>query len=103
MGDHAQQEHQEMAAAMELPRMAYMYQGLGCCFTGCDLNNIMHCLAANHDAFGIGVVTEEYECCKLGMFCCTVSACASRLKSCQTVSDCDIDEKRKPHPTETAW
>ena len=65
-----------------------MFLALGCCFTGCDFDNIMlcskgnleclcmtheHCLAANHDALGIGLLRSDdsKECCKLGMFCCT--------------------------------
>lgn len=69
-------------------RKAHMFSGCLCCFTGCDLDNIMlcckgstellcfvneHCCAANVDPYGIGIVTDEtnHEICKLGMFCCT--------------------------------
>ena len=65
-----------------------MFMALGCCFTGCDFDNIMlcskgnleflcltheHCLAANHEALGIGLLRsqDDKQCCKLGMFCCT--------------------------------
>jgi hypothetical protein len=65
-----------------------MFMALGCCFTGCDFDNIMlcskgeiellcmtheHCLAANHDSLGIGMLHPHgnTECCKLGMMCCT--------------------------------
>lgn len=86
MAEEQQQQQQEQPGIGE--RKAYMYHGLGCCFTGCDFDNIMlcskadvevccvtheHCLAANHDQLGIGLVSnDDTACCKIGCFCCTM-------------------------------
>ena len=60
-----------------------------CCFDGCDFDNVMigyghkgdclcltgeSCLALGEEHLGVGMVTNENnkECCKLGLFCCTL-------------------------------
>ena len=80
---------QNMDGSSGLPgAQRYMINAFGCCFMGADLNNIMlcskgeaelccltheHCLAANHDQLGIGMLgATNQECCKLGCFCCTL-------------------------------
>lgn len=84
------QSRQETAAETYEAEQAngkYVFNALGCCFTGCDFDNIMlcskgdmeclcftheHCLAANHDSLGIGLLkTNDDGLCKLGMFCCS--------------------------------
>jgi hypothetical protein len=85
------QNRQETAMDSEEHQMSvngkYMFMALGCCYSGCDFDNIMicskgnleclcftheHCFAANHDTLGIGLLRSHgSECCKLGMFCCT--------------------------------
>jgi len=78
----------EQSADGGSPNKRYMINGVGCCFLGVDLYNIMlcskgdaefccltheHCLAANHDPLGIGPLkSTDTECCKLGCFCCTL-------------------------------
>jgi hypothetical protein len=64
----------------------YMVNGCICIWCGLDLDRVMccsklqaelmcftheHCLAANHDQLGIGLLTGSNEICKLGFFCCT--------------------------------
>lgn len=76
----------------------YMINAFGCCFIGVDLDNIMlcskgdaellcltheHCLAANHDQLGIGMLNStDTECCKLGCFCCTLG-CKPPVRLCR--------------------
>jgi hypothetical protein len=80
----------------------FMFSGCICCFNGCDFDNIMlcckgsreclclvneHCLAANVDPYGIGMVTDEGEICKIGLFCCT---CGLKIPEvlCMGVTQC---------------
>lgn len=79
----------EYGEQQQLQLGAYVFYAAYCCFNGCDMDNIMlcckgenellccveeHCCAAMVEPYGIGMVTDEEngECCKLGMFCCTL-------------------------------
>lgn len=80
-------QHPEQSYTPPVDPKTFMVTGCVCVWCGCDLDRIMlcsklqteflcftheHCLAANHDQLGIGLVTASDEICKLGCFCCTI-------------------------------
>lgn len=79
-------QHPEQSYTPPADPKIFMVSGCICVWCGVDLDRVMlcsklqtefmcftheHCLAANHDQLGIGLVTASDEICKLGFFCCT--------------------------------
>jgi hypothetical protein len=79
-------QHPEETYAPPVDPKTFMVTGCVCIWCGFDLDRVMlcsklqsemlcftheHCLAANHDHLGIGLLNAPAECCKLGCFCCT--------------------------------